>query len=152
MPWQSRHLRWRAPAGRYGCERWSRAPEPVSRERVPPCPFDEDRQRSVLIVDDDDCGRETLGRILEVGGYRVARAATGSEALWQMREAGRPGLIVLDLLMPGLSGWEFIARQQRDPGLADIPVIVVSAEDASRLGDRRPGVVEQFQKPVPVGE
>ena len=155
MPWQPRHPR-RPSHGQPAGERWSRAPEPTSGERgrrafPSPRPTDPSPEpRPVLIVDDDDFGRETLGQILEAAGYRVQRAAGGEAALRLLAGRCPPGLVVLDLLMPGLDGWEFVRRQQADPRLAAVPVIVVSAEDAAALRDEFAGVVAHFQKPVPL--
>jgi CheY-like chemotaxis protein len=104
---------------------------------------------TLLIVDDDDFGRETLGRILEAAGYSVLRAASGGEALRRLRHGPRPDLIVLDLLMPSVDGWQVVRQQQRDPRLAPIPVVVVSAVDDA-LPRAGPGVVGRFTKPVNV--
>jgi CheY-like chemotaxis protein len=82
---------------------------------------------TVLIVDDDDTLRETLGMILQDEGYTVDMAANGQEALTHLRSAPAPCLILLDLMMPVMSGWEFRVRQRQDPALASIPVVVVSA-------------------------
>lgn len=155
MSWHPRHPR-RPSHGQPASERWSRAPESRLGERAwptfpSPCPLEHrPDDRPILIVDDDDFGRETLGQILEAGGYRVQRAASGDEALRVLAGRCRAGLIVLDLLMPGLSGREFVRRKQADARLAGIPVIVVSAEDGTGLHDEYAGVVAHFQKPVPV--
>jgi CheY-like chemotaxis protein len=106
--------------------------------------------RTVLLVEDDDFGREALAQILEATGYGVARAADGGEALRRLREALLPGLILLGLRRPLLGGWQFCARQQRDPRLAGIPVIVVSAADAAPLRAHFRGIVEHFEKPIAV--
>jgi len=108
--------------------------------------------RPILVVDDDDFGRETLGRILEVAGYRVQRAADGAAALRCLGRDPLPGLIVLDLLMPLIDGWEFCAQRRRDPRLAGIPILVVSAADGAALGQNIDGVVGRFEKPVVVPE
>ena len=156
MGWMPRRPR-RPERARCLAQRWSRAPESAprgagQRPRFSALWGGEGRPaRSVLIVDDDDFGREMLGRILEAGGYRVLRAADGAEALRHLRGPARPGLIILDLLMPRLDGRRFVCRQQRDPDLAGIPVIVVSA-DTSPLGEGFPGVVARFEKPVTVPE
>jgi CheY-like chemotaxis protein len=105
---------------------------------------------TLLIVDDDDFGRETLGRILEAAGYTVLRAASGGEALRWLRHGPRPDLIVLDLLMPSVDGWRVFRQQQRDPCLARIPVVVVSAADAALLPRPGHGIVGRFTKPVNV--
>ena len=77
----------------------------------------------ILIIDDDADIREVVGEALEFAGYEVARAREG---LARCRSF-RPTLILLDLMMPGMSGWEFRAAQLEDPELCDIPVVVVTA-------------------------
>lgn len=80
----------------------------------------------VLIVEDQPDLRETLASLLEDLGYLVAVAANGRDALAHLQSAPPPALILLDLIMPVMNGWVFRAEQQRDPKLADIPVVVVS--------------------------
>ena len=81
----------------------------------------------VLVVDDDYDIRDTLKELLELEGLRVASAANGREALHKLRNGVRPNVILLDLMMPEMSGWEFRGEQLRDPALADIPVVILSA-------------------------
>lgn len=81
---------------------------------------------SILIVEDEHNIRAVLTEILEDEGYAVASAPNGLEALVFLQEH-RPQLILLDLGMPIMTGWEFREQQRRDPALADIPVIVMSA-------------------------
>jgi CheY-like chemotaxis protein len=81
---------------------------------------------TVLIVEDDSVIRETLGEILASEGYRVLYASDGADALERLRRGIHPGLILLDLMMPVMNGWEFRLEQMRDPRLAAIPVIVVT--------------------------
>src|SRR5512141_2591733 len=88
------------------------------------------RRGDVMVVEDDHAIRETLRELLEDEGYHVTPAANGAEALAHLRADGVPGLILLDLMMPVMDGWEFRIALQRDPRLADIPVIVLSADDA----------------------
>jgi CheY-like chemotaxis protein len=105
---------------------------------------------SVLLVDEDDFGRETLGRILEVDGYRVLPAANEEEARAHLHACPRPGLILLDLLGPRLEGWEFVREQGAD--LPAIPVIVVSTARPSDTACGFEGIVAHFEKPVTVCE
>lgn len=70
--------------------------------------------------------RRTLTEILQEAGYTVTGAADGQEALDCLYNAARPALIVLDLLMPVMDGWEFRRRQRQDPALAAIPLVVIS--------------------------
>jgi CheY-like chemotaxis protein len=85
----------------------------------------------VLIVDDDYAIRDMLREALEDAGYNVMSAEHGAQALEQLRGATQlPRVILLDLMMPVMSGWEFRMAQQADDRLAGIPVLVLSA----RLG------------------
>ncbi len=82
----------------------------------------------VLVVDDDVDLRETIGDLLEDQGYVVQRASDGSEALELLRGASPPpSVILLDLMMPKMNGWEFRAAQLADALLASVPVIVMTA-------------------------
>jgi two-component system, chemotaxis family, chemotaxis protein CheY len=83
--------------------------------------------RKILIVEDDDLIRRAVQMVLEWEGYQVDSATNGQEALDYLRAGNRPRLIVLDLMMPVLDGQHFRQEQLRDPSLAFIPVIVVSA-------------------------
>ncbi|HEY7157729.1 MAG TPA: response regulator [Gemmataceae bacterium] len=86
-----------------------------------------DAARSILIVEDDETMRRAMQMVLEWEGYSVACAANGQEALDVLRSGPRPALILLDVMMPVLDGQQFRQEQLRDPSLAAIPVIVVSA-------------------------
>ena len=103
--------------------------------------------RSVLVVEDDDTIRETTALLLETRGYAVRGARDGRQALAELR--GRPvDLVVLDLWMPNMDGWQFRLRQGQDPALAAIPVLVLSAvADISRRTGTLPGV-SFLQKPA----
>ncbi len=81
----------------------------------------------ILVVEDDASIRDTLRELLEDEGYRVLWAENGIEALRQLRTC-TPGVILLDLMMPVMDGWQLRKELQRDPALAHIPVVVVSAE------------------------
>ena len=80
-----------------------------------------------MVIEDDFAIRETLRELLQEAGYPVTGAANGREALAQLKVGRVPRLILLDLMMPVMDGLEFRAQQQRDPVLAPIPVIVISA-------------------------
>jgi CheY-like chemotaxis protein len=83
----------------------------------------------LLVVDDDAAIRETLADLLRDEGYVVVTASNGQEALDRLHESGDPPcLIILDLMMPIMSGDEFYREKQADPQLADIPVVVISAD------------------------
>lgn len=82
----------------------------------------------ILIVEDDNDLRETIASVLQIEGVTVFTAANGKEALDILRlERPKPCLILLDLMMPVMSGWEFLAERRGRNGLRRIPVVVVSA-------------------------
>lgn len=80
----------------------------------------------LIIVEDDPDIRTDLAELLKDEGYQVITAANGAEALIQLRATRRPCLILLDLMMPVMSGWDFRVEQLRDPLLARIPVVLLS--------------------------
>ena len=105
---------------------------------------DPDCPRGVLIIDDDDAVRESLADALEDAEYSPISAANGQEALEYLQKGGRPCVILLDLMMPIMDGWEFRAAQLADPALGPIPVIVLSA--VNEIGRVAAGAV--LRKPV----
>jgi CheY-like chemotaxis protein len=86
----------------------------------------------VLIVEDDEDLRDMMAQMLSIEGYRTATAANGREALDYLHHTARPNVILLDLMMPVMDGWEFRRLQKADPELAPVPVIVLSALDPGR--------------------
>jgi CheY-like chemotaxis protein len=84
-------------------------------------------QKNILLVEDNADSREMLALILQGEGYNVWEAGNGQEALEMLERLPRPCIILLDLMMPVMDGWEFRLRQQQDPRLSSIPVVVVSA-------------------------
>ena len=86
----------------------------------------------ILIVDDDNDVRSALSEMLEEEGFSVEGAHNGREALARLRGSTvHPAVILLDLMMPGMDGWDFRSEQMRDPKLAAVPVVVVSASGFS---------------------
>jgi two-component system, cell cycle response regulator len=82
--------------------------------------------RRILVVEDDEASRELVASILNEAGYLVTEAPDGHTALAQA-SAAKPDLVLLDLMMPGLDGFEVCRRLRRDPATAPIPVIVLTA-------------------------
>ncbi|HEY7400506.1 MAG TPA: response regulator [Actinomycetota bacterium] len=107
----------------------------------------------VLLVDDDP----VIMRLLEVNfgleGFRVRTATNGEDALERAAEE-RPDAVVLDVMMPGIDGWEVCVRMREQPGLADVPVVLLSArgEDDDRSRDYALGHVEYVTKPFDPAE
>ena len=88
--------------------------------------------QSVLVVDDDPNIRKMIIAALRREGYDFSEAPNGKEALEIMREQ-HPSVVVLDLMMPILSGWEVLQEREQDPALREIPVIIVSANRAPEI-------------------
>jgi CheY-like chemotaxis protein len=85
------------------------------------------QHKSILVVEDDLQALEALADLLESSGYTVERAQNGREALDVLGADPRPCLILLDLSMPVMDGWEFLRSQRAQPAIASIPVIVITA-------------------------
>jgi CheY-like chemotaxis protein len=85
-------------------------------------------KRVVLVVEDDPDARDAITAILDDAGYDALGAANGLEALGQLGDhKGRCDLILLDLLMPVMNGWDFRRKQRETPAFAQIPVLLMSA-------------------------
>jgi CheY-like chemotaxis protein len=83
--------------------------------------------REVLVVEDDNDLRESLSQALRDHGYTVTQAENGQQALDLLHAGVRPSVILLDLMMPVLNGWELRDALRDDPALAGIPQLVISA-------------------------
>jgi CheY-like chemotaxis protein len=88
---------------------------------------DEREAPQILVVEDDDDTREALVALLEINGFRAVPAGNGREALDYLNRAPAPDLIILDLWMPVMDGWQFRREQVSNPRFADVPVVVVTA-------------------------
>lgn len=107
-------------------------------------------QRPVLVVDDDPAIRGWLKEMLEEELYQVAVAGNGRDALNYVAQHTAPCLILLDLMMPIMNGYEFLAEQRTHPQLSEVPVVVLSAfappdDPATTLG-----ILDYLPKPVNV--
>ena len=105
------------------------------RERSAPMPLDQPQERgpwaegrTILVVDDDDANREVLSRRLKRLGYHVTTAADGQQGLDVLRGEGAD-LVLLDLMMPVLNGYEVLEACRADETLRDVPIIMISARD-----------------------
>jgi CheY-like chemotaxis protein len=103
--------------------------------------------RSVLVVEDDREQRETLCAMLDLVGFSHAQATNGREALDYLNRSRAPCLVLLDLEMPVMDGWEFRSKQLADRRLSRIPVVVVTANDEG-ADDLFPGVEGFLWKPL----
>jgi adenylate cyclase len=99
----------------------------------------------VLVVEDDYDIRGLLRHRLARWPFEIAEAASGEAAL-EIARARRPALVVLDILLPGIDGWEVLRQLRSDPALADVPVVIVSIVDDPGEDDR-PVVQGYLQKP-----
>ncbi len=84
------------------------------------------RKPLILVIEDHELARRALATLLSTMGYEVVEAANGREALVTLATEARPDVILLDLVMPIMDGWEFMKRQRRDWRLCTIPTIVIS--------------------------
>src|SRR5947209_15643436 len=99
---------------------------------------------NILLVEDDRVTRQAMTMLLESAGYQVVSAANGREALDYLHHTKPPKLILLDLAMPVMDGWQFRCRQKADPSLAKIPVVMVSGASKRTIGD----ATTFLQKPI----
>ncbi len=107
-----------------------------------------DRPTRILVADDDPSILRLLQLNFELEGYEVATASDGEEALAQAR-ASSPDVIVLDVMMPGLDGWEVCRRLKEDEALRDVPVVLLTAlgQERERRHGLAMGASEYVQKP-----
>jgi DNA-binding response OmpR family regulator len=83
--------------------------------------------KRVMIVDDNEDIRTSVSQILEIGGYEVMKAESGPDCLRQL-EHERPDLVILDIMMPGMSGWDVAARMKEDEKLSTVPIVFLTAK------------------------
>jgi len=101
---------------------------------------------TVLIVDDDPNLQRLMTKFLKLEGFSSIPASNGREALEYLRGGGNASVILLDLRMPVMDGWAFRKEQQSDPGLAEIPVVVLTGIDGEHMIEL--GAAAAFHKPV----
>jgi CheY-like chemotaxis protein len=104
----------------------ARAPRTTLEIEAPPQPA------TVLLVDDDPAILDGVGEFLGEEGFRVVSAPNGADALACLRAGLRADVILLDVIMPVMDGWDFRAAQLADPALQKIPVVVISASGFAR--------------------
>jgi CheY-like chemotaxis protein len=101
----------------------------------------------ILVVDDDLDILEWTSMLLKSAGYEVLTATDGKVALHRLRAGTTPSLILLDLMMPGMNGWQFLDELHRDPSLTTIPVVVVSGGSYKEREIKSLGVAGYLKKP-----
>ncbi len=123
-----------------------RAVEAVEPEPPRAVETDLDIERVVLVVDDDPNAVDLLARTLQDAGVRVVTASGGAEALHLARTL-KPAAITLDVVMPGMDGWQVLRELKADPDTQEIPVVMVTMTDDRELGYAL-GATEFLTKPV----
>ena len=109
--------------------------------------------KSVLIIEDDADIRESVEQVLSMEGYTVYSAGNGKEAMTLLQRIPHPPLILLDLMMPVMNGWEFLQAQRAHPQFAHLPVIIVSALPEGRALVPATGLIQAeglLRKPLDV--
>ena len=104
---------------------WGRLSEILKNHEI------ESGSQSILIVEDDETTREMLTKSLESNDYKVRTAHNGKEGLEKVKK-GKPGLILLDLMMPEMDGFEFSEKLRQNKEWLDIPVVVITAKDLTK--------------------
>lgn len=102
----------------------------------------------VMVVDDDEDILESYAMLLEGAGYEVETAPSGAIALEKLRNGSRPSIILLDLMMPTMSGWAFRAQLLAERDLADFPVVVFSGDHRALERTPPPAIATVLKKPV----
>lgn len=100
----------------------------------------------VLVVEDHNDSREMLEEFLTEEGFTVESAVNGLQALERLLRPPRPDVVLLDLMMPVMTGWDLMARVEKEPSLWGLPVIVVSGAGSTRPVPR--GIIASIPKPL----
>jgi DNA-binding response OmpR family regulator len=105
-------------------------------------------ERTILIIEDEKLIIVSTQMVLEAAGFRVESATNGESGISKAREL-RPDLVLLDIMMPGIDGWETLTRLKRDPETAPIPVIIFTAREHARGHQKSTemGAADYFRKP-----
>lgn len=105
-------------------------------------------KKTILIVEDDAVQREGLGLLLRRAGYKVQLAADGLQAMDQLRGGTLPDVMVLDMLLPGLDGWQVLDGLRRQAATATLPIILATGTVLSREWALDHGCVGFVRKPI----
>lgn len=106
--------------------------------------------KKIMIVDDEPDILFTVGQMLEISGYEVIKAVNGDDCLKKLNEI-RPDLVLLDIMMPGMSGWDVAAKIKENPKWSDIPIVFVTAKgDAMSVGMGNMAAEDYITKPFDI--
>ncbi len=108
-------------------------------------------ERKVLVIEDDADVRDAIVEVLEDQRYGWIAATNGAEALDVLRDDPEPCVILLDLMMPIMDGWQFRRAQLGDPRLAQVPVVVLSAHADVNEAATQLGAAGHLRKPIELG-
>ncbi|MEC7583609.1 MAG: response regulator [Planctomycetota bacterium] len=105
-------------------------------------------ERNILIIEDEKLIIVSTQMVLEAAGFTVDSATNGEDGIAKARSM-EPDLILLDIMMPGIDGWETLTRLKRDPETASIPVVIFTAREHSRGHQKSTemGAADYFRKP-----
>lgn len=105
-------------------------------------------ERTVLIIEDEKLIIVSTQMVLEAAGFRVESAVNGEEGISKAKSI-KPDLILLDIMMPGIDGWETLTRLKRDPECSNVPVIIFTAREHARGHQKSTemGAADYFRKP-----
>jgi CheY-like chemotaxis protein len=106
----------------------------------------------ILLVDDDDDARETLGLILRAEGHDVEEAVDGSDALERLRHGSHPSLVLLDMMMPHLDGEGFMRTMKSDERIRDTKVVIVSGHQSVSQKADELGAFGYLVKPIDLAD
>ena len=106
----------------------------------------------ILIVDDSPTETHVLTSILELHNYQVVTAESGSEGV-EVAKAELPDLVLMDVVMPGLNGFQATRQIKKDPATAHIPVVIITTKDqeTDKIWGMRQGAKDYLTKPVEEG-
>ena len=104
----------------------------------------------ILLVEDDFVLRSSLSELLGMEGFRVESCADGRDAYRRLHVAPRPDLMILDIMLPYLDGFELRALQRKSAPIANIPVVVISAYDLDPRNLEELGLSAPFRKPLDI--
>jgi CheY-like chemotaxis protein len=127
-------------------------PAPPPGPRPNPTPSPESSRKTILVIDDSQVEREGLAAILRQEGYSVCVAEDGARALGMLQAGPKVDVILMDVLLPRMDGWDFLRELKRHPALGALPVVIVTA-----LGVASPewagslGAAACYRKPYSVG-